>query len=264
MAKKRKIKKHYTIAVTSDYSVDSTKYYRSRFNIFKLTISIAAFVVLLGAGLTAFEFYELEQMESKIRVFRQLISEQENTINTLGREKAELSTRNEILEDAVAKAVIAEEKSLAEYEERHLPTGFPLTGSAQIVDPEEFFKEELSEVDAFYEKILSSKKEEKKQGETDPYVFFVMSDVSDVVSVAEGVVTAISEDSTYGMCVKVDHGNGYVSIYKNSGDVKVNVGDEIVKNTIIFVGGESNNFLEYQLTYEGEYIDPMSVMAVSG
>jgi septal ring factor EnvC (AmiA/AmiB activator) len=265
MAKKRKIKKFYTIAVTSDYSCDKTKYYRSRFNVFKLTVSLALTVVLLGVGLTVFEFYELDSMESKIRVFKGIIAEQETTIERLGREKAELSTENEVLNGTVARALIEEEKNAEEDRLRHLPTGFPLTGSAHIVEPEDFFKEELDEVSAYYEKILASKKkEEEKDVEKEPYVFFAMSEISDVVAVADGTVISVSDDSTYGKCIKIDHGNGYISIYKNSGDPKVSEGDSVIRGAIIFVGGETNNFLEYQLTLDGVYVDPMESMSING
>ena len=50
--KHRKIKKHYTVAVTSDYSVSKTKYYRSRINIFSFSI-IVMVVVFLMADLNA-------------------------------------------------------------------------------------------------------------------------------------------------------------------------------------------------------------------
>ncbi len=268
MAKKRKIKKHYTIAITTDFPGDTTKYYKARVNIFKVAFTVASLVVLIAVGLTVFEFYELDRMESKIKVLKDIITEQEATITRLGDEKAELSSTNEILQDKVAKAVIAEEKNQAEYDARHLPTGFPLTGSAHIVDPDEFFEERnaagLDEVSAFYEAILAAKKKDKEEGNTDPYVFFSMSDISDVVAVGDGTVTAVSDDKTFGKSVTIDHGNGYVSIYKNSAEPKVNVGDEVVRGAIIFVGGEENNYLEYQLMQDGVFIEPMDIMDIEG
>ncbi|MCR5277868.1 MAG: M23 family metallopeptidase [Lachnospiraceae bacterium] len=264
MAKKRKIKKHYTIAVTSDFSGDTTKYYRARFNLFKVAFTVAALVVLVAVGLTVFEFYELDRMESKLRDFKDLVAEQDATIEKLGAEKAELSSANEVLSDKVAKATIQEEQNQAEYEARHLPTLFPLSGSAQIVDPDTFFAGDMDEVTAFYEAILSAKKKEQEQGTVDPYVFFTMADVTDVVAAGDGEVTSVSDDPTFGKCVKIDHGNGYVTIYKSNGDVKVNVGDQVVQKAIIFISGGDDSFLEYQITKDGQYIDPLDVIVIDG
>ena len=116
--KKRKIRKHYTIAVTSDYSVDKTKFYRSRFNIFKLSVWTMVIVLILGVGLMAFELYEVNNMESKLAVLRDIINEQDEIIDTLGNEKAELSSQNQILNNTVAMALREKEKEEEEEKER--------------------------------------------------------------------------------------------------------------------------------------------------
>lgn len=262
--RRRKIKKHYTIAVTSDYSADTTKYYRSRFNIFRVMTRTMVLVVILGIGLTVFEFYEINQMQSKIVLFREIVTEQENIITELGIEKANLESLNQVLNNTVARNIKEDEEAARIEKERHTPSGFPLTGSAVIGDPEEFFAEEMDATTAFFEEILAqTEKKEAIEDET-PLVLFIMSDVSDVVAVADGTVIDVCDDTVYGKCVKVDHGNGYVTIYKNNSDAKVYVGDEIVKGAIIFVGGEDNNYLGYQVTFNGTYIDPMHVIEING
>lgn len=264
MAKKRrKIKKHYTIAVTSDYSVDKTKYYRSRFNIFKVMLRTMVLVLILGIGLTAFEFYELDQMESKVRVFKSIIAEQEEIIKSLGEEKAELTSQNQILNNTVARAIREDEEEAKEYASRHLPSGFPLSGSASIADPEEFFRVEMDATTAYFEAILAEK-ETKEETEEEIQTLFVMTDISDVIAAADGSVVAIYQDDVYGQCVKIDHGNGYATIYKNNSEPKVHIGDEVVKGAILFVGGEENNFLGYQITYEDEFVEPLHIIAING
>lgn len=262
--RKRKIKKHYTIAVTSDYSADTTKYYRSRFNIFRVMVRTMILVVVLGIGLTAFEFYEINQMQSKIVLFREIISEQEEIISELGKEKANLESQNQVLNNTVARNIKEDEEAERINKERHTPSGFPLTGSASIEDPEEFFAEEMDATTAYFEAILAATEKKEAVEDETPIVLFVMSDVSDVVAVADGTVIDICDDTVYGKCVKVDHGNGYVTIYKNNSDAKVYLGDEIVRGAIIFVGGEDNNYLGYQVTYNGTYIDPMHVIEING
>lgn len=263
--KRRKIRKHYTISVTSDYAPDSTKYYRSRFNLFNVMYRTMFLVVLLGVALTAFEFYELNVMGSKLALFKGIISEQEQMIKTLGDEKAELASQNQVLNNTVAMNLEKEAEAQAIDEEKHLPTSFPLTGSATIADPDVFFTEEMDATTAYFEAILAQKeKENGEEVETDPLTLFVMSEVSDVVATADGSVIAILEDSVYGNSVMIDHGNGYITIYKNQGDPKVFVGDEVVRGAIIYVGGDDNNYLGYQITYEGQYVDPMHIIAING
>ena len=263
--KKRKIKKHYTIAVTSDYSVDKTKFYRSRFNIFRLSVWTMILVLILGAGLMAFEFYEVNKMESKLAVFRDIINEQDEIINTLGSEKAELAAQNQILNNTVAMAVMEKEKEEEESALRHLPSGFPLTGSAAIRDISVMDEPEEKQAGYFnYDVGDKYTTGGSKAVEENPIVVFEMSTVSDVVSTAEGRVIAISDDEVFTRCVKIDHGNGYITIYRNNADPKVSVGDEVVRGTIIYVGGDDNIYLGYQVTYNDEYVDPMDVIDIDG
>lgn len=263
--KRRKIKKHYTISVTSDYAPDSTKYYRSRFNLFNVMYRTMFLVVLLGVALTAFEFYELNVMGDKLSSFKSIIYEQEQMIKALGDEKAELASQNQVLNNTVAMNLEKEAEEQAVDAEKHLPTSFPLTGSATIADPDVFFAEEMDATTAYFEAILAQKeKENAEETQTDPLTLFVMSEVSDVVAAADGKVMAIVEDPVYKNSVMIDHGNGYITIYKNIADPKVFVGDEVVRGAIIYVGGEDNNYLGYQITYEGQYVDPMHIIAING
>lgn len=263
--KHRKIKKHYTIAVTSDYSVDKTKYYRSRFNIFRVSLVTTIMICLIGVGLTAFEFYELNQMDSKLKVLRGIISEQDAIIDKLGDEKSELTSQNQILNNTVAMALEEKEKADEEDAKKHLPTGFPLTGSATIVDIS-VMDEDVEEPAGYFNYDVGDRynAEPGKAVEENPISVFEMSSISDVVATADGKVIAVTEDEIFTRCVKIDHGNGYITIYRNNADAKVNVGDDVVRGAIIFVGSESNIYLGYQVTLDEVYIDPMDIIAIDG
>ena len=263
--KKRRIKKHYTIAVTSDYSVKKTKYYRSRFNIFRVSLLTTILVVLLGIGLTAFEFYELNQMDSRLKVLRDIISEQKSIIDELGIQKAELTSQNQILNNTVAMAIAEKEKEEEEDAKNHLPSGFPLTGSANIVDIS-VLDEDAEEPAGYFNYDVGDRytTDGSKAVEENPIAVFEMSSVSDVVATADGSVIAIKEDELFNRCIMIDHGNGYITIYRNNSDPKVNIGDNVVRGAILFVGGDDNIYLGYQITYNNEYVDPMQVIAIDG
>ena len=75
--------------------------------------------------------------------------------------------------------------------------------------------------------------EEVTEGE--PMCIFHASVGTTVVAVASGTVMAVNDDETYGHSVWVDHGNGYITIYRNKGDATVAVGDSVVQGTTLFV-----------------------------
>lgn len=249
MAKKHKKKRYYTISVTSNLSADKTKYYRSRVNILRFCVIMTILVTLIAAGLTYFEHCQMSSMEDQIGTLREIVTKQETQISDLGVEKAELASQNEILEATVGRQQIAADEQEEINQEKALPTGFPLTDSATIVDVSEDAEEGT---------------EEATDEETDPIIIFSMSDAADVVAAGDGTVTSVREDEVYGNCITIDHGNGYVTIYRNAADPKVSEGDEVVRGAILFVGGLEDNKLGYQVMLDGAYIDPTLIMEING
>ena len=161
------------------------------------------------------------------------LSEQNSKLEAQVTEQAE---EIQILSDTVSQKVQSESELSATLEKQSLPTEFPLTGSASM--------EEVSE--------------------GDPMCIFHASVGTTVVAAASGTVIAINDDEIYGHSVWVDHGNGYVTIYRNKGDTTVNVGDSVVQGTTLFVIGEDNADLGYQMQKDGSYINPMDMLAISG
>ena len=64
--------------------------------------------------------------------------------------------------------------------------------------------------------------------------------------------------------VSIDHGNGYISIYRNSGDPLVSEGSSIDKGDIIFVIAENNTTLGFQIQKNEQYIDPEDLIEING
>ena len=85
-----------------------------------------------------------------------------------------------------------------------------------------------------------------------------------VVASAKGTVSSVEEDENYGNKVIVDHGNGYVSIYYNGGEAQVKTGDEVSAGTTIFLIGENNKQLVYQIMQDGVYISPTDMLSING
>ena len=123
-----------------------------------------------------------------------------------------------------------------ELSQQSLPSDYPLTGSAGI--------------------------EESNEG--DPMVIFSAEEGITVIASANGKVTGVETDDAYGNRVIIDHGNGYVSIYRNKGEVQVKVGDEVSRGTTLFLIGEDNKQLGYQIMKNSAYINPMEMLSING
>lgn len=124
----------------------------------------------------------------------------------------------------------------AQIAEQSVPTDYPLTGSASMT-------------------VIT---------EGDPMVEFTAAEGSTVVAAGKGVVTAVEEDEVYGNRVVIDHGNGYVSIYRNKGESQVKMGDEVASGTTLFMVTEDNRQLGYQIKENDVYIDPTTIIAIKG
>ena len=200
-------------------------------------------VVFIGLTVVVVLAVICYRSDKKIEVLSAETERQKQNIEELTEEKADLiSLRKElmnkvtILSDTINQKVEEEEALEQERAQAHMPVGFPLSSSASL---------------------------EEAEGEN-PMVKLTGSEGSSVIASADGLVISITTDSGYLHCIKIDHGNGYNSIYRNDGDVMVKEGDEIVRGAILYVIGEDNTELGYQIMYEEKYIDPMGLINIDG
>lgn len=168
---------------------------------------------------------------------------QKEQLQLLGKEKAELTIREQELADKVVvlsntiNRKLDEEEAEAEREARkRMPIGFPMTTSASVeqIDSEE------------------------------PMVKLTGDEMGSIVAAGVGVVDSITSDSGYLHCIRIDHDNGYISVYRNDGEVMVREGDEVVRGSILYVIGEDNAELGYQILYDGKHVDPMELLNIDG
>lgn len=171
---------------------------------------------------------ERKQAEEEKQALLDQVRQMETQIENLNSNIAALS-------DTVNQKTQHEETLMAVLENQKIPSEYPLTGSASI--------------------------DNSTNGEI---CVFNATLGATVIATAGGVVTAINDDSEYGHNVWVDHGNGYVTIYRNQGDVIVKLGDEVAHGTTIFVIGSKNTKFGYQIMKDDVYIDPMDMLSISG
>ncbi|MCR5502001.1 MAG: M23 family metallopeptidase [Lachnospiraceae bacterium] len=156
-------------------------------------------------------------------------------------ENETLTAKVAVLSETVTTKAANEDALSAEETENALPKGFPLSGTATM-------------------------EENATEGtENDnPILKFKASAGVNVISSGTGTVLSIEDDADYGNRIIIDHGNGYRSIYRNAGEALVKEGEILGKGYILFSIGKNNQELGYQITYNDEYIDPMTIINIDG
>ena len=79
-----------------------------------------------------------------------------------------------------------------------------------------------------------------------------------------GRVLDVGEDPTYGRYVRIDHGNGYETLYGHASLTVVRLGEEVRKNEVIALTGSTGRstapHLHFEVLLEGEAVDPLELV----
>lgn len=85
---------------------------------------------------------------------------------------------------------------------------------------------------------------------------------TEIVAVADGIVTWSDKRYDYGNMVEVDHGNGYLSRYSHNKSNLVKVGDRVDKGQVIALMGSTGRstgpHVHYEIVHNGKIINPKS------
>lgn len=82
-----------------------------------------------------------------------------------------------------------------------------------------------------------------------------------IVSSADGVVAFAGEQSSFGLVVVVDHGNGYTTFYGHCSKLETKVGEHVKRGDLIArvgsTGRSTGMHLHYEVRVDGEAKDPL-------
>lgn len=84
----------------------------------------------------------------------------------------------------------------------------------------------------------------------------------DVVSILDGTVINVKEDSILGNTVEIRHNNEIISVYQSLSDIKVKIDDTVLQGQIIGKSGTNNinkelkEHLHFELYYKGMVVNP--------
>lgn len=151
-----------------------------------------------------------------------------------------LTDQVQVLSDAINKRALEDEVAVMTETESRIPSGFPVTGS-------------VTEAEAPAEDT-----------NTEGAVYYQAAENSSIVATAIGEVSSVRQN-VYGYYeIKVDHGNGYETVYTNEGYPLVEEGISVLKGTPLFFIQEDNTLVKYQIISEGAYVDVYEVMSIAG
>lgn len=257
--KRKKSKVSYTVMIISDSAKKHMKSIHLKAGVAGIT---AAFIFVLAVFLICYVVYSSITLSDSLERSKKQSEEivrlkEENAV--LQGEKDSLAGKVSILSETVNQKVEMEQALAAEQEEAHLPKGFPLSGSAQIKTEEEAVGAE----DGGEENQDTEQEDTTDKAETKEIVFTAAAGIN-VIASGAGVVTDVSGDVGFGNAVSIDHGNGYVTTYRNGGNPMVKIGDEVARGAILYVIGEENTDMGYTIKQDDTYIDPMDMIEING
>lgn len=269
--KRHKRKSTFTVMVISNRADGKAHQFRMSHIMIPIVIcSLICVIIVCAAYTTGYQYFYQGTPESSED---QLIAQEE--FQALKEENARLVSQNDTLQQQVSvlsSAVTSKDEKLeavdAENAAKTTPTGFPLDGTASIDFYGIIEKQTAEDTDAEETPQDGNPEEiaepELTEPQPDEYiVVFGAGAGTSVIAAGTGTIRLVSEDEEYGFRVEIDHGNGYVSIYRNKSEPKVKEGADIARGTIIFELSDSQK-VGYQILLDDVFIDPMDMMEIYG
>lgn len=233
-------RKRYSILLVSDGTGKVRTLKTTSGGILLGILLCAALVILIIASVSACVAYSVHVKKD----YEAKIESLENEIETLTEDKiileADLEARDQELSDLTKKLSEKETRAQVKTEEENLlfvPSALPLDSQAL---PSEYDKE-------------------KK------WITIEAAPGTHVVAAGSGTVDYAGENAeSGGYLVTLDHGNGYKSDYYCQSRPVVKKGKTVDRGTALFAIGNDGDRLFYRIRYEGEYIDPYTVLNIAG
>ncbi len=253
----RKRKITYTIILTSDSPAAN---YR-RMHIKTGALAVVSFVVFVAV--ICYAVYTTITMggyiERNARQLEQLVQMKEEKEALLA-EKESLAGKVTSLEETLSRKEEQEHELVAAHEENYIPKGFPMSGAAQIKE-EDAAAEDAQDDENEEEEENTLKVEAKEEWKE---LIFVAAEGTKVVATAPGAVKEVREAEGEVSYVIIDHGNGYVTTYRNLGSPIVEEGSQVVKGVALFLVGEDNTETGYSIRKDDDYVDPLDMIEIKG
>lgn len=244
---RHKRKEYFSVLLIPNTEGKSKQFHVSRFSL-RLGAGVLGMIVLLAAGAIAwsvFTFGRQEVLRQEAVQQRQRIEELETERESLNQEKeslaAEIETLRSAAETETEPAAGEEETETEEAPEKDssVPRRYPYTGISTVIS--DFSAEQ-------------------------PYLSLNTDSDGNVVATGDGMVVGVGSDDTYAHIIEIEHNNGYKTRYmcRQEAQVQLQVGAQVQEGDILMTVLTDDTQLDYQVEFEGEAIDPLTVFEAKG
>lgn len=236
---RHKHKESFSLLLISNTGKTSRQFHVSPI-IFRL-FAVLMLLICVSLGWLGYEFSAgqkketnlQEQIVSQAQLIQQLETEKEN----LNNEKLVLTSENETLLQTVKENT--EETNPEEAEAPALPNRYPCTGSGILI---------------------SSYSQEQ------PYISIDTQAEGKIIAAGNGTILSVTSDNTYPIIIEIEHENGYRTRYmcKKNAELRAEEGAQVFTGDILVNINTNNTQLDYQIIYENEPIDPLTIIEAEG
>ncbi|MCM1386237.1 MAG: M23 family metallopeptidase [Bacillus sp. (in: Bacteria)] len=239
-------KESFSILLISNTGQRNRQFRITRFASRLLIVLLLIVCVAVGGAIWIFAQNPLAGMEqNKLRAQvdeqTQLMQQLEAEKETLSNELLALRQENESLLQTVEQyneAALAEAEAAAN-DDAGIPRRYPTSGTSGR---------------------LSSYSEEQ------PYLAISTHTEGNIVATGNGTITTVTSDDTYPVIVEVEHDKGYQTRYmcRQEAEVQATEGAQVEAGDTLFTITIDDSQLDYQILFEGEPIDPLTVIEAKG
>jgi cell division protein FtsB len=239
--KSKNKKENYTIIVASNKGNGKIKQHSisSKAFAFWTYFMIILLVIIVTYGV--YTVLVIGDGQGAIFSLRTQVEKLTNQNSELLEENVELNEKVTLLSNTLNIKIIAEEEAKAIEEALYVPSGVPLITDAS----------------------MKPGTEDGIGGTEVPVVLFTTKSETNVLAAGQGTVTFAGTDAQYGKQVMIDHGNGYISVYKCNGEMMVKE-DEVVNRDTVLFEVESDIVIHFQIIKDDLFIDPTEIMEIYG
>ena len=89
---------------------------------------------------------------------------------------------------------------------------------------------------------------------------------TEICAADSGTVIFSGESASYGLLIKIDHGNGYITYYAHCSKLIANFGDVVKKGDVVALSGNTGNstgpHCHFEIRYNNEPLDPLGFVSV--
>lgn len=240
--RQKKNRKQYTFMILTNGSREKVR----KIRISSRVLDTLIVVFLLVLAIATYGITHAPDSLSVSAISSKKVEELTNQNLELTQQNTELTNKVAILSDTINQKIEEENKEQQEKAEKSMPTGFPLSGTASMTE-------------------ANANEAAGPGGAHVPMIIFESGAGTNVISTGDGTVSYVGTDDTdYGNMIKIDHGNGYVSVYRNGASARVSEGDEIPRGTVLFQIDENSTRLGYEIFNDDKAIDPLELLEIAG